>query len=243
MARMSEKVVLPSNGLPYANHKPKELTVQNLTVDELSYLVGSTSNAIDDILKSCIKEDIDMKSLIIPDKHYLLVKARVLTYGQDMPLYPSCPEHGEFKHVVNLNTLPVNELTPEEFDPNWEITLPVSGDKVNMMLPTGSIYDEGEDYIENKMARYPTMDESRLRYKVNKCMSIAKVNGAPMSLDELVIWMGELHAKDGQYLDHQLGKIEVGYDTLIVAKCPKCGRVVKVRLGITPDFFHSEFED
>lgn len=240
---MSEKVVLPSNGLPYKNQTPKELTIQNLTVDELSYLISSTSNAIDDILKSCIKEEVDLRSLIVPDKHYLLVKSRVLTYGAELPIYPICPDHGEFKHIVNLNTLPVNELDPETFTPQWDITLPVSKSVVTMSLPTGIVYNEGNAYIDSKIARYPQMDEDRLRYKVNKCMTISKVDGEELSLDEMVIWVSELHAVDGQYLDHQLAKIEVGYDTLILAKCPKCGRVVKVRLGITPDFFHTQFED
>lgn len=245
MARMNEKVVLPSNGLPYENHYPRELTIQNLTVDELSFLISSTSgNAIDDILASCVLEkDIDFKKLIIPDKHFLLIKARVLTWGKDYPIYPICPEHGEFKHIVNLNTLPVYELEADKFSPTWEVKLPMSGEIVTMALPTGEIYEEGEAYIKQRLARNPGLDEGRLRYKVDKCMSIVKVGKDEQSINELVDWIGQLHAVDGDFLNHELNKIEIGYDTLVIATCPKCKKEVKVRVGISADFFRTQFDD
>lgn len=245
MARMSEKVLLPSKGIPYGGKIPAELTVQNLTVDELSYLMSSTA-PINDILNSCIVEDIDVSRLIVQDKHFLLIKARVLTWGHEYPIYPKCTNpncrNSEFKYVVNLNRLPVFELD-DDFETEWEVELPISKDKIIMRLPIGETYDEGEEYIRQKLARYPMMDEARLRYKVDKCMCISKINGEEMSLNDLVQYVGELHAMDGEYLDHKLSKIEVGYDTLVVAECPQCHEQVKVRLGLSADFFRAEFDD
>ena len=65
MARLTETVKLPSNNVFYDEDFPKELTIQNMTIDEESYIYGSSGDkALDQIIQSCIKEDIDMYGLL-----------------------------------------------------------------------------------------------------------------------------------------------------------------------------------
>lgn len=100
-----------------------------------------------------------------------------------------------------------------------------------------------EEFIKQKTSRNPSMDVARFRYKVEKCASIIKVGDDEQPLSELVNWVGNLHAVDGDFLSHELSKIEVGYDTLVTGECPKCGREVRTRLGLSADFFRTQFDD
>ena len=111
MARLSEIVKLPSNGKMYDIN---ELTIQNMTVAEEKFLLGSNgSKSISTILSKCVLDGdkIDFDNLIEADRFYLLVRIRCLTYGEDYDINLRCSNcNNAFAHVVKLSELEVDEL-------------------------------------------------------------------------------------------------------------------------------------
>lgn len=242
MARMTEKVKLPSNGVLYGKEIPAELTVQNLTVDEEAMLYGSNGDkAIDNILDSIIKEDIDINSLITPDKHFLLVRARVLTYGPEYPLEVTCPRCGEFHYDVNLSELPVSYLD-SSFINEREITLPQSKDVLTIKIPIGHDVNHAEQQVKRKVNKFG-VNQAKANYISGLSMNIVKINGEEAVFDEAYQFVSELSGMDSSYLKKEINKIDVGYDTMVIAECPKCGQDVSFRLPMTGDFFRTKFDD
>lgn len=247
MARMSEVIKLPSNGRIYPI---KELTLQNMTISEEKYIYGAASNdqAIDKILTSCIQEDIDVNDLIVPDKHFALVRLRVLTYGDDYPVQTRCRVCGKtFIKNVKLSELEINEL-PDDFKEPIRITLPVSKDVLELRIPRSKDINRYNEMADQKATKY-NLDKDEVNYIFNAMLGIISVNGEKigtvdgMTDEELYAYVSEFHAKDSSYIKHQFAKINVGYNTRIETNCPHCKAENRFRLPMTSDFFLSNFED
>lgn len=243
MSRITTTVDLPSNGRVYPI---KQVTLQNMTIAEEKYLYGSSGdNAIDNILKSCITDKkVNIDDLIVPDKHFLLVQLRVLTYGEDYPVDLECrnPDcRKQFSHNVKLSTLEVDEL-PEDFKEPIKFKLPFCGDELEAHIPRSGEVKRFDELAEKKADKYH-LNKGEVSYIFNTMLGIDKVNGDEMVEDELYSYISELHAKDSSYIKHVFSKIKVGYYLMLSAKCPYCGRETKFRLPMTSDFFLTKFED
>lgn len=243
MARMTEKITLPSNGFLYGGKIPTELTIQNLTSDEESMLYGSAGDkAIDSIVKSIVKEDIDVNELTVFDRHFILMKGRILTYGPMYPIEVKCACGNSFHYDVDLNNLPVYDLDPG-FENSWDIQkLPQCGKVVTLHIPDGYEMTEMERIVKRRCAKYGLV-EGRERYKANIAMNILKIDGEDVAPEMALQFVSELSGMDSSFLKKEINKLEVGYDTFITVPCPKCGEDVSLRLPMTADFFRTEFND
>ena len=243
MARMIEKITLPSNGLLYNGEIPAELTIQNLTSDEESMLYGSAGDkAIDNIVKSIVKEDIDVNALTVFDRHFILMKGRILTYGPMYPIEVKCNCGNSFHHEVDLNSLPVYSLE-SGFENSWDIPkLPQSKKIITLHIPDGSDMSEMDRIVKRRCAKYGLVEE-RERYKANIAMNILKIDGEEVAPEVALQFVSELSGMDSSFLKKEINKLEVGYDTFLSIPCPKCGEDVSLRLPMTADFFRTEFND
>lgn len=243
MARMTEKITLPSNGLLYDGKIPAELTIQNLTSDEESMLYGSSGDkAIDSIVKSIVKENINVNELTVFDRHFILMRGRILTYGPMYPIEVKCDCGNSFHYDVDLNSLPVYNLEPG-FENAWDIApLPQSGSVITLYIPNGSDMDEMDRVVKRRCAKYGLVEE-RERYKSNIAMNILKIDGEEVSPEAALQFVSNLSGMDNSFLKKQINKLEVGYDTFLSIPCPKCGNDVSLRLPMTADFFRTEFDD
>lgn len=240
MARLTEKVTLPSNGVLYDPKRiPASLTIHNMTVEDEALLYGSNSDkAITQILKSVIEEDIDVDELITADKHFLLVRARILTYG---PIYKvsgiRCRCGKDQTYEIDLAKLPVNMLDSST-EIEREITLPVSGLVFKIKLPTGYDILEMEREVKRKVSKY-NINEGVANYIGGLAMNIVAINGNDVLFDEAYKFVSELTGRDSSYLKKEINSIEVGLDTLIIEECSSCGRDIEFRLPMSSDFFRS----
>lgn len=240
--RANTTIKLPSNGKIY---KTKELTLQNMTIAEEKFLYGSSDGdkAIDQILKNCIiDKDVNVEDLIVPDKYYALVQLRMLTYGDEYPIDLTCRGCGKnFTETVKLSTLEVDEL-PDDFKEPIKITLPVSGDVLELYLPRSNEISRYNELAERKADKFD-LDLEEVNYIFQTMLGIKTVNGDQMLEDELYEYVKDLSGKDSSYIKHEFNKIKVGYYTRLSCDCPKCGRKVPYRLSMTSDFFLATFED
>lgn len=236
MARQSSLVRLPSNGKIYSLN---ELTIQNMTVAEEKFLLGSNGNkSISTILSKCVVDGdkIDFEDLIEADRFFLLVQLRVLTYGEDYDVKLRCSKCGkEFEHTVKLSELDVDELD-ESFKDHWEFELPVCKDVITMTIPRVRNNMESEKLAKKKAEKFhQNLDE--VKYIYGLMLGISKVNGMDMFPDELYTYVSELSGKDASAIRKQMNSIKVGYDTNLETECPNCGETFSFVLPMSANFF------
>ena len=236
MSRLSEVIKLPSNGKLYDIN---ELTIQNMTVAEEKFLLGSNGNkSISTILSKCVLdgEKIDFNNLIEADRFYLLVRIRCLTYGEDYDVNLRCANCNKtFEHTIKLSELDVDELD-ENFKDHWEFELPACKDVITMTIPRVKDNVENEKLAKKKSEKFHlNMDE--VRYIFTMMLGIEKVNGQDMLPDELYTYVSNLSGKDSAFIRKQMSQVKVGYDTNLETDCPHCGETFKFTLPMSSSFF------
>ena len=236
MARQVSLVRLPSNGKLYDIN---ELSIQNMTVAEEKFLLGSNGNkSISTILSKCVidGEKIDFNNLIEADRFFLLVQIRVLTYGEDYDVNLRCANcNKSFEHTIKLSELEVDELD-DTFHDHWEFVLPGCKDTITMTIPRVKDNIENERLAKKKSEKFHlNMDE--VRYIFSMMLGIEKVNGMDMLPDELYTYISNLSGKDSAFIRKQMNQIKVGYDTNLETDCPHCGETFKFALPMSASFF------
>lgn len=136
----SEVIDLPSKGLLY----PKENKLSLGTV-ELKYMTAKEEDimtnpnllrqgvAVERMLKSLIKSEIDYGSLTVGDRNGLLIASRILAYGKDYSFKYAHPDTGEEETVtIDLQELKYKECDWSKFNNKneFEFELPYSKNTV-----------------------------------------------------------------------------------------------------------------
>ncbi len=239
---------LPSNGVledvPYSI-----VTIRNMTTSEEKFLLGSSGEGIfDAMLKECVVEpkDFQIKDLISPDKHFLIIKLRVLSFG---PLYPVNYTHkghdgcgGSFEYLIDLSNLETKHL-PEDFEePYDEFELPVSKSKVSLRIPR--IKDlEGIERKARKFKKKFPNSKGDISYIYRIASNLCNIDGEDLTESQKDEFVEKLHSMDASYIKTRISKLEVGMDTTIYELCKGCGEELEFELPFNAEFFRSRFED
>jgi hypothetical protein len=142
----TEMIDLPSKGKLY----PADSALAAGEI-EMKYMTAQTEDiltninllkqglAIDKMLKSLIKTEINYEDLTLGDRNALLVAARILGYGKDYKMKLTNPTTNEEEEVVvDLQTLKYKEVDLSLFDKDGEVTyeLPYSKNVVTFKMLT-----------------------------------------------------------------------------------------------------------
>lgn len=241
MAFFTEHYKLPSGGIVY-DRKFSDVTVRNITTAEEKLLLGSSNKAIDDLISACIVEpkDLDLSKLIIPDKHFILVKIRVVSYGSEYEVdyrCPSCSKMGKYK--INLDDLNVYYLE-DGFTQPFDVELPVSKDTLSISIPTGADLDNAEKQGKKLHKKFPEA-KGDYAYICRIMANIKEVNSEELTFEKLREYVEAMHGKDSAFLRKSLEDIKVGIDTEIEDTCPLCGDDIKFMLPFGENFFRPQF--
>jgi rRNA maturation protein Nop10 len=239
MAYALEEYELPSHGI--LEGIPKTVTLRNMTTAEEKMLLGSSDDAFDTIIGKCVTkpENFDIGTLISADKHFLLTKLRVVSYGPEYHFSYRCPYCGKVSEFsINLDDLDVKYL-PEDFEEPYAVfNLPVCKDEIALKIPRV----EDLKSIKMKAKRYnkkfpEAVGDISLIYGI--MANIATINGKEMGASELQRYVEELAAMDASFIRNKINKLEVGIDTTIYEECPKCHEDLEFAMPMGPEFFHS----
>lgn len=236
-------VELPSRGLVYDPPIDPIITLRHITTREEKKMLASTSdNALEVLIKDCIVEpkDLDVKKLIAADRHFLMMKLRIHTYGSEYNVEGRCPLcNAKHDFKIDLDEFPVNMLD-EDFKQPIAITLPMSGDKLELRLLQGSDV-EAVNRQAKKMAKMMKVDKSELEYVLRMAMHIVSINGKEVDNGTAQGYVENMHARDSAYFWFCLDEIKIGYDTTIEVMCPDCRRDIEFEMPITREFFRPSF--
>lgn len=243
MANYTEKCMLPSRGL--LGNIGEEVVLRNMTTSEEKMLLGSTADALDNILKACIvsPKDLNLEDLISPDKHFLIMKLRLISYGKDYFVQArclSCNQMSEFK--IDLDALSINYLPDNFKEPYDEFVLPVSKKEIALRIPKIADLNIADTKAKRYNRKFPEA-KGDMAYIYRLMTNILTVDGVELKSTELQTFIEEMHSKDSSYFKNRINKLKVGYDTDIIEECPKCQDEVRFDLPITAEFFRTRYDD
>lgn len=243
MSVYQETYKLPSMGL--LNDEGSDFTIRNMTTTEEKLLLGSSPNVLDKIISDCIvkPENLDLGNLLASDKHYILMKLRIISYGLDYFQTNQCNTCGSFtEYKINLEDLDVHYL-PEDFEEPYDtFTLPISKQSVSLKLPRVRDLDKAEADAKKYKKKYPE-SAGDISYVYRLMANIHSVDGETLSNKDLQKFVEGSHATDTSYIKHRMSKIKIGLDTEVLEVCSNCGADVEFAMTINADFFRTRFDD
>jgi hypothetical protein len=246
MANYNEKHKLPSNGVLYTD-LGSDVVLRNMTTSEEKMLLGSTGDALDNIIKACVVEpkNLNLEELISTDKHFLLLKLRVISYGSDYHVSYKCPECGKSnEYLIDLDSLNIDYLAEDFVEPYDSIELRVSKKVIELRIPRIKDLNDADTRAKRFNKKFP-LAQGDIGYIYRLMTNIATVDGEEMKYTSLQELIEGLHTKDSSFLRNKINKLKVGIDTEIIEECknPKCGADISFDLPITSEFFRTRYED
>jgi hypothetical protein len=238
-------VTLPSRGILYKEKGiPAEISMRGMTTKEEKILYASTGgNVFQKILKNCIvaPEEIDVSQLIAADEMYLIVQLRIITYGPEYKVTATCPHCGRTEtYTINLGDFDVDYL-PENFEEPIKVTLPVSGDKLDLKI----LRNEDSEFIDRfakKFAKQYNLPLREVEYVCRMARYITAINGEAVDFNDAREYVDNMRSKDSMKMWSDLNKIRVGIDTTTTVSCLGCGEEFDFPMPITSEFFRPTVE-
>jgi len=235
-----DEVVLPSGGIGYGGDLPGGVIhLRHMTGEEEQILATPkyvrTGQAINMIFKRCIRETVNPELLLTPDRTYLLIFLRGMSYGQDYDVEIKCPEcTHQFQNTIDLNNDVSLTRCPEDFDPTTlGGVLPSSGLTFSYRLSNGQ--DEVALQRHREQAtRNAEQSDDTLTFRTAQLLN--DVEGMT-DKNDIQTLIKKLPISDVTHLRNLLNNPPFGVDTQIGLSCPMCWAEFKIDLPMEANFF------
>jgi len=187
--------------------------------DEFKILRNKGNDPINEILDRCIK-GIKVSDLVIPDKLYLLMKVREISYGSEYKFSLACPKcKGTVDSTLDIDGMQITYAKEDAEDP-VTIKLPKLGVIAKIKLPRVSdeaflTSDEAPEHLYRFVVELKGESDPVFIAKAYKRMGIA----------------------DKKAIAQALNKNNFGIDTLFFFECPSCKHTELMEIPFTGSFF------
>lgn len=238
-----DKIELPSKGKFYdGTDGPRDgiLHVRRMTGEEEQILATPRfvrqGKAINMIFNKCIQEDFQTENLLTPDRTYLLIFLRGISYTPEYDVEVKCPHcERKFNYTIDLNQLHVDQC-PDDYNPeDLEDTLPTTGFKFTYRLSTGADEQRVQDYRERKMKFDDSgMGDDTLHYR--NALMIKDIEGLS-DKNEIQKLLRVLPINDVAYLRSRINEPPFGVDTKVEIPCGNCSQDFEIDLPLEANFF------
>jgi hypothetical protein len=203
---------------------------------------NNVDEVIDTVLRRCLVTKLDPDEMLITDRLFALMVLRSNSYGEEYNFDITCP-HCEVKgkYIVNIpSDFPVDYAKEDAAEP-FEISLPVTGLKVNYRLLRGKDSKEIKKQVEGELERMGSK-EGDPAYIQRLARSITAVNGKPFdNILTALTFCERLPAKDLRYISVAIEENTPGILLTVKKECSACGKKIETDLPITAEFFRPKF--
>ena len=248
MADYTQEVYLPSHKANIYSDHPEysgPITIRMMTVADEKKVFSSTSDeALNNLIKSCVvsPDGFNPADLIPNDRYFLLVKIRILSYGDSYHSIMVCPDCGytdeDFK--FSLDDVEINELD-ESFEEPFFVNLPVCGKTVGLKVlrtrELSQIISKAK-----KIAKSTNANAKEVEFVQKLVKKIVSIDGEKISQPEAEKFVSTMAALDRAKIDDVFEHQKLGYESFVVAECPKCGETVEVPFRLHREFLHPRFD-
>lgn len=215
-------VKLPSEGRFYSN-KVSDVTISPIKFEDEKQIASSSKNNINPInliLTKCVK-GVEVNSLLLLDKLFLLLKIRSISYGSSYPANITCPHCGTQAEVnVDLEDLVIKYIPPDVSDPR-EINLPKLKQTAKVRFPRVSdeTFLNTQEQIYNNIWRFIT----ELAGETDPAF-IAKA-------------IPKMHIMDIKIILNNIMRNDLGLNPKFIFSCGSCGAETLMEVPINENFF------
>lgn len=239
-----EQFILPSRGKIYDKEVNPIVSLSGLKVWQDLKRTSPTEmpyKLMSDIIEECMQEKpaVSVYDMCLGDYNYLLNRLRVITYGSQYKIMVMCPYCGKVEErIVNLEDLEIFEY-PDNYEEFKHITLPVSGDEIDLNYQTPRNLDE----ITRRAKAMQTKAKNNIDYTLLYTLvtGINKVNGETKAIMQLENYCNNLDMKDANAILRALGalsdKVGISGDMILECTNPKCKKEFISPFRITNEFF------
>jgi hypothetical protein len=245
----SEVIDLPSKGLVYAKENP--MSSGNI---EMYYMTAKTEDiltnvnllrqglAIEKMLKSLIKTELEYDELTIGDRNGLLIASRILGYGKDYSFSYKNPTTGEVEKVtVDLQDLKYKEVDFTVFKNTNEIYFQLPHSKNELTFKILTVADDKKIDQEIKGVKKALgQDQGQLSTKLKH--QITSVNGdSTLKTIREFVDSGALLSRDSIALRKYIAQVTPDIDTTIQFTLSD-GTEVNTDLPMGAEFFFPDLD-
>jgi hypothetical protein len=221
-AEIDVVVTLPSMGKFYTNKSPT-VTISPIKFEDEKQITISSKNNINPvnyILSKCVK-GLDVGSMLLMDKFYLLLRVREISYGETYPAIITCPHcKAESDVSINLTNLLVNGIPDDVGDPR-EIKLPKLQVAAKVKFPRVA----DEVYLDNATKVYDNLWRFVLSLDGNTDPAFISKAIPKMSI------------KDVKFILNNVLRSDLGLNPKFIFECDSCGAESQLEVPINENFF------
>lgn len=239
-----EKITLPSLGKFYdGTTGPIDgvLHIRQMTGEEENILATprmiKKGEAINKIFNRCMQEKYDSENFLVPDRLYLLIFLRGISYSHLYDCEVKCPLcDKKFATEINLDDLEM-EYCPEDFgSDNLEDVLPKTGYKFKYALSNGKSEQAVQNYRDKRMKGFDMtgMADDTLLYRT--ATMITEIEGITEKSD-LQKLLKVMPIDDLSYMRSKINEPPFGVDTKVEITCSSCAGDFEMELPLEANFF------
>jgi hypothetical protein len=239
-------VEIPSKGYPYkgvSNDKDlvrgivylKPMTYKEEKILTTDRLVRE-GIALDMILESCIKSDINPYDLLSTDRMYLLFYLRGMSYGLKYDFDVKCYHCGtNFVQSVEIDKLPINEFeSEEEAEEPFSIKLPISQAELKVHFMRGN---EERKATEDATAKSYDEPDDVGATLLNTVEQVKLKDGEVLSPSDKIDFLNNLVGADIDHFRTVVNELSPGIKQLEHIYCPRCRGELEFNVPLGRNFF------
>lgn len=249
MADYTQEVYLPSHKANLYPDNPEysgPITIRMMTVADEKKVFGSTSDdSLDNLIKSCVvsPENFNPQDLVPNDRHFLLVKIRILSYGDTYHGLFLCDEcgHTDEDYKFSLEEVHVNELD-ESFEEPFIVSLPVAKKTLGLRVLRQKDLKQITAKAK-KIAKSTSANAKEIEFVQRLVKKIVSIDGEKVTSAEAEKFVNSMMALDRAKIDSVFEGQKLGYESFCTVECPKCGEEVKVPFRLHSEFFRPRIDE
>jgi hypothetical protein len=239
-----ERIVLPSKGKFYDGEDgPTDgiLHIRPMTGEEEQILATprfvKRGEAVNMIFNRCVEEKFNSAKFLTPDRTYLLIYLRGISYSPNYEVEVKCPNcDRKFGTEINLDGLYVDNCPDDFGQHSLEDTLPTSGYSFRYRLSTGEDEQRVQEYQDRKMRGFETAGQSNDTLLYRTALMVENIEGLSdkVSIQKL---LRSLPIHDVAYLRTVVNEPPFGVDTKVEIPCESCLQDFEIDLPLEAGFF------
>jgi hypothetical protein len=241
--RQVATVMLPSRGVFYDKSLTKDgmVEISPWVGRDVKLIAGMTGGNIDDVIDvlvgRCLITKIPLSEMITTDRFFLLISLRANSFGEDYSINATCGSCGKTNKVtLKLPSDYGIEYADEKVSEPFTVVLPETGIKVNYRLPRGKDEKLNQAFVEKEYKKNPNaVGGVGLTFRVANL--ITSLNGEKVTVDDALLIVDNLPAKDFFVLQDAFEKSLPGIVPVTTKECVNCKATMEVNLPLTPQFF------
>ena len=243
----TEFVELPSRGQFYSPDHPlhgKDVIEMRFMTTERAILTISVIEercAIDRLLQNLVVDNnINPNNLLVGDKNFMLLAARISGYGEEYPVELQCNSCGATEqHEFNLSELTLNHgIQPGEGNSvsltdrgTFVAELPKTKFSAEFRLLTG----EDEVYLQQSLEKLKKYNLPEASATTLLKRLVVSVNGVEVP-SEISSFIDNMPAQDARFLRACVQTVTPNIDMSQEVECSSCGAVTEMEVLFTSEF-------